>query len=97
MALDTDLAAARTAYLTNAAYEEEGDLAKAKLFATACRKLLALPLTRTAKGGRGGDEAELDPTVIERQLDSARRWIAAEAAAQDNSAVRHADFTDFRQ
>lgn len=95
MALDADILAARTAYFTNAGYAENGSLAEAKLFATACRKLLAVPLTRVAHGGRGGNETELDPTIIERQLAAATQWIAAELAAA-SGAVIHADFTGFR-
>lgn len=96
VALDADILAARTAYFTNADYAEAQDLAKAKLFATACRKLLAVPLTRVAHGGRGGNETELDPTIIERQLQAAVQWIAASLAAT-SGAVVHADFDRFRE
>lgn len=96
MALDAEIAAARTAYLDNADYEEDASVTKAKAFITACRKLLAVPITRTANAGRDGNELELNPELLARMLDEARRWLAAELSAS-SGAVIHADFTDFRQ
>lgn len=95
MALDAEISAARTAYLENADYEEDASVTKAKAFITACRKLLAVPITRTANAGREGNELELNPELIAKMLDEARRWLAAELAAT-SGAVIHADFTDFR-
>src|SRR5436190_1631730 len=71
MSLDTQIAAARTAYLENAGYEEEQSLTKAKLFATACRQLLALPLTRSAHGG-GADYHYRNETQFFRAIERAR-------------------------
>jgi hypothetical protein len=96
-ALDTEIFNARAAYFDNADFEADGSIVKAKLFITACRKLLAVPVTRTAQSGRDGNELELDPEMIARQQDEARRWLAsAQAAAAGGGGVIHADFTAFR-
>jgi hypothetical protein len=95
-ATDTEIAAARAAYFDNADYEEAASVAKAKAFITACRKLLALPITRSANGARDGNEVELQPDLLERQQSMARQWVAAYAAANDGAGVIHADFTGFR-
>jgi len=42
--------------------------------------LLARPLTRSASGGRGGEEVELDVTVVERQVLKAESWLRAHVA-----------------
>lgn len=97
MALDAEIAAARTAYLANADFEETASVTKAKTFITACRKLLAVPITRTANAGRDGNELELNPELLAKMLDEARRWLAAEIAATTGTSVIHADFTNFRQ
>lgn len=96
MALDADIAAARTAYLENADYEEADSVTKAKAFITACVKLLAVPITRTANAGRDGNELEMNPELIATMRDDARRWLAAALQSTSNPAVIHADFTDFR-
>lgn len=88
------------AYADNASYEEDASVAKAKAFATACRSLLSPGriVKRSAAGGRGGNEVELMPELLQQQLEDARRWLAAElAAASGGSAVIHADFTGFRE
>lgn len=97
MALDAEIAAAREAYLTNAGYEENESIAECNAFITATRKLLVLPITRTANGARDGNELELNPELLNQMLDQARRWLAAAKAANDSTSVIHADFTDFRQ
>jgi hypothetical protein len=96
VALDAEISAARDAYFDNAGYEENESLTEAKAFVTACRKLLAVPVTRSAQGGRDGNEIEMDPEQIAKQLDEARRWVAATLAATSGSVI-HADFTDFRE
>jgi hypothetical protein len=97
MSLDADIAAARTAYFDNADYEEEESIDKCKSFVTACRKLLGLPITRSANGARDGTEIELNPELIAKQQDDARRWLSAAIAATNNAGVIGVDFTDFRQ
>jgi hypothetical protein len=98
VALDTDLAAARQAVIDNASYAADNSLAKARLFETACTKLVAaLPLTRTAHGGRGGNEAEMDPSQTALMLDKVQRWIASYNAAQPGGGgVTHYDGSYFR-
>jgi hypothetical protein len=85
------------AYADNASYEEDDDLTKARAFAAACRLLLSPQhsVKRSVSGGRSGSEVELDPGVIERRLDDARRWIANKLAAASGGVI-HADFTNFR-
>lgn len=94
--LDTEIATARAAYFDNAGYEENNSVSECQAFVTACRKLLAVPVTRTANGARDGNELELQPDLIRLQQDDARRWLAAAIAATNNAGVIHADFTDFR-
>jgi hypothetical protein len=93
--IEAEIAAARAAYFDNADYEEDADQTKAKSFITACRKLLAMPITRTASGGRDGNELELDPSLLHKAMDEARRWLAQEIAA-GSGGVLHPDFTGFR-
>jgi hypothetical protein len=97
MSLDASIAAARTSYIDNADYEATGSLAKAKAFVSACRTLLALPLTASAKGGSGGDSVTLDPTVLEGMMGHARRYVEQLQNAQQGTGVVHADFTDVRR
>ena len=87
------------AYADNAAYEENESLAQAKAFVTACRLLLSPRFSvKRARhgGGSGGEEVELDLTVIQQQLADARHYVATTAAAESGSSVIHPDFTDFR-
>jgi hypothetical protein len=85
------------AYADNSAYEENESVAQAKAFASACRLLLSprFSVKRTVHGSRG-EEVELDLTVIQKQLDDARHWIAANAPAANGSGIIHPDFTDYR-
>lgn len=80
-------------YLDNADYAEAGSRTKALAFATACRYLLLLLPKRTEKGGPGGAATEYDPTVLERQLNTAQRYASASAAG---GGYRHVDFSEFR-
>lgn len=86
------------AYANNAGYEENESLSQAKAFATACRLLLSprFSVKRSAHGGSNGEEVELDLTVIQKQLDDARAYVATNAAAESGTGVVHPDFTDFR-
>lgn len=86
------------AYADNSAYEENESVAEAKAFATACRLLLSprFSVKRTSHGGGSGEEVELDLNIIQKQLDDARQWVAANAPAANGTGVIHPDFTDFR-
>lgn len=82
------------AYADNASYEEDADTAKCKAFISACRLLLS-PAHLPRKTGAGGNEVELVPEVIERRMDDARRWLAAQIAATSGGCT-HLDLTGFR-
>ena len=82
----------RAAYDDNASYSEDGSLAKAKALVTAIRLLLRRQPKRFASGGRGGEEVELDPKVLQDELRAAQSYIAASSP----TGVRHASFANFR-
>lgn len=86
------------AYHENADYDLDGSTGKARAFIVACRQLLAIDVSvkRSAHGGRGGNEVELDQTLIERQLNDARQWLAAAIAASSGGSVVLADLSDLR-
>ena len=84
------------AYADNASYAEDGSAAKARGFVTACRLLLLQLPKRAASGGRGGEEIELDPLVIENQLNQARQWLARNDVSASAGRVRHCDLSGFR-
>lgn len=88
-----------SAYANNASYEEDASIDKCRAFITAVRILLSPKhlVKRTAHGGRSGEEVELDLTILRQELQDAREWLAAAGAAEDGSAVIHADFTGFRE
>jgi hypothetical protein len=68
--------AALAAYLANADYAETSDSTKAAAFATACRQLLVIMPKRSAHGGRGAEETELSPELVQGELRRAERWSA---------------------
>lgn len=89
----------RDAYFDNASYEEDASVSKAKTFVTACRQLLVRQPSRSTKGGRGGEEIEINLTVVQEQLTEAQRWIAehdTSVAAGGPGTFKHADFRNFR-
>ena len=65
---------AETAYHDNADYRATGSVTKAAAFMTACTRLLQLIPKRTAHGGRGGEETEFDPPVLQAELRRAEQW-----------------------
>jgi len=79
-------------YTDNASYREDNSASKASAFATACRILLLKFPKRTAHGGRGGDETEIDPVLIEKQLADAEQFANFSGQAK----ARRAQFTNFR-
>jgi hypothetical protein len=84
----------RAAFDDNASYEEDGSVAKAKAFITACRMLLRRTPKRAAVGG-GGHELELDPAIIKEMMADAQEWIAANDVIAGGRTT-YADFTNFR-
>lgn len=61
------------AYEANADYSETGDVAKARLFETACRRLLVKLPQRIRSGG--GEETEMSMSDVRAELDAVRRWL----------------------
>lgn len=61
------------AYEDNADYSETSDIAKARLFETACRRLLVKLPQRTRSGG--GEEIEVSISDVRAELDAVRRWL----------------------
>lgn len=84
------------AYADNASYAEDGSVAKARAFITACRLLLLRRPSQASKGGPGGAALEFDPTLYERQITQAEQYIAVNNTAA-GSGVRYTDFADFRE
>ena len=83
------------AYRTNASYEEDASVSKAKAFITACRFLLQMP-SRVVHGGRGGgEEMEHDPAVVQEEMKQARRWQSSQPSAGGGGAI-YQDFRDMR-
>jgi len=70
-------------YQDAADYDLVGSLAQARRFIQAGRMLLALPLRRSASGGRGGEEVELEPRIVQEQIARAEAWYHTRAS--DNS------------
>lgn len=87
---DTDptISEAKANYYTNVGYDgPDGSVAMATALIHACRVLLVLLNKRVSHGGRA-EEAEIDPTVIERQIASAQRWIYSRNARTNGQVVR---------
>jgi hypothetical protein len=94
----SNLSDAQDAYLTNADYAETDSLTKAKLFATACRKLLLLMPKGTAHSDdSGSQDVDYDPVRIENQLNAALEFIAAKQDVTHGGAgTRFISFENFR-
>ena len=69
------------AYQDHANYDLIGSSAAAKVFIHAARILLSTPVRRTQVGSRGGEEIELEPRIVQEQLQRAEGWYAQHAAA----------------
>lgn len=63
-------------YLDCSDYDQVESLSRAALYIRAGRMLLARPVVRTAAGGRGGEEVELDPRIMLEQINAATAWYA---------------------
>lgn len=85
---------AETAYLDNCDYRETGSVAKAKLFVTACRKLVILLPTVTQKGP---NSVSLNVSLVQKQLDEAQEFLLLASPTQiPGTGTTKADFANFR-
>src|SRR4051812_46733326 len=84
------------AYDDNASYAEDGSVAKAKAFITACRMLIRrLP----AEAGTRESHVRLNPDLIRKEMDEARAWVAANDTSSSGSSgpqVTLGSFENFR-
>jgi hypothetical protein len=89
----------KAAYADNASYAEDASTTKAKAFITACRLLLLKLPKRAVHGGRGGgEEIELDLTLIAEEMKQANAWLSAAATIEYGGAgYVHVDVGDFRE
>lgn len=83
---------AKAAYLDNADFDVSEDVAKCRLFITACRQLLVLLPSRSA--GFQASETEFSTELLEKQLASAREWLADQDLAEEG--VIHTSLEYFR-
>lgn len=67
-------------YKDCADYDLVDSVERARRFIQAGRMLLATPVVRTSSQIRG-EEVELDPTIVERQVTQAAAWCKGRAAA----------------
>lgn len=89
------------AYVDNADYDTEGSAARCRLFIQAVRILLLKVPKKVQHGGQGADGYEIDPLVLQAQLNDARAWLSANdstmADASGGGGVIHPDFSNFRR
>ncbi len=86
------LSATLAAFDENADYDADESVSKAKLFRSACRRLIAKLPAQASRGGSGGNQSfgyRVDE--IRALLQEAEAWLALNDTA--NSAVTHPDFS----
>lgn len=83
----------RAAYLDNLSYQTDGSVAKARAFVEAC---LALLMTLPKSVGTGETNADLNPELIQKQLEYAQRWVATNNTTSNGGSVRHLSFRNLR-
>jgi hypothetical protein len=81
----------RAAYDNNASYEEDGSVAKAKAFITACRILVHRLPKRIQKSQ---DIVDLTVTEVQAELKAARQFVASSASS--GGGFRHFNVEDYR-
>lgn len=79
------LAELKAAYDDNVGYDLDNSVSMAKEFIKACRMLLQRVPKRMRHGGQGGDEMEIDPAQVAKQLEAAEQWWQAN---DPNAALR---------
>jgi hypothetical protein len=81
-------------YKDNVSYEEDGSVAKARLFVTACRALLGVRPSQFSANGYGNS---FSATALQEEISQARKFINASATSSNGSGgVRYFDVGDFR-
>lgn len=78
--------------MDNASYQEDGSVAKARAFVTACRIILLRP-----RGiGHGSDRTDFAPEIIRQELAAAQDWIGSYESASVGG-VSFQSVEDFRE
>jgi hypothetical protein len=81
-----------TAFDENADYDADESVSKAKLFRTACRRLIPKLPAQSARGGPGGNQSfAYRVDEIRALLAEVEAWLALNDTA--DSAVTHPDFS----
>ncbi len=92
---------AKAAYFDNASYDTDGSASMCRLFIQACRFLLLMIPKRLQHGGQGADGFEIDPLILQAELNNARAWLSANDSTMADSAggggCIHPDFSAFRR
>jgi hypothetical protein len=82
------------AFDENADYDADASVAKAKLFRTACRRLIPKLPSQAGRGGSGGSGGNQSfgyrIDEVRRMLQEVEAWLALNDT--DSSAVTHPDF-----
>ena len=84
----------QAAYDDNASYAEDDSTAKANAFVTAGLILLRRVAKRGTHGGRGSEEFEMAPELIQGEIDRARAWLASHQSA--GGKAKHQSLVTFR-
>ena len=87
------LAAALEAYWTNASYAEDNDVAKAKLFATACRRLIGITPSEVQHASRF--TTKVDTKQIPAMLARVEDWLVDNAVSATGNVIGYS-LQDFR-
>lgn len=91
----TEYDSALQAYLDNASYEAEASVAKAKLFLTACTKLIALVPQMT---GTRESTTQMKVDEYRLQRESCQEWLSTHDTSADSRhpSVTRVSFENFR-
>lgn len=90
------LAEVRAAYVDSAGYESDGDVALARAFLTAARRLLVmLPASAV---GKDRTQADFELEHVRAEIKACQAWLAANPSSSGlsaNPSVLHHDFSEF--
>lgn len=89
------LAQIEAAYDDNASYEEDGSVAKAKVFVTACRMLVRRYRKKVQRGG--GTAIETEVARLQDELKRASTYVAQhDTAGNRGGGAKYVSFENFR-